>query len=163
MGGHEIRRDVLTTYLIHGFGKRNGFSVVDLSPKPSIEGRTHSLRLPGEIKKNQNLRRQGRATVQHDIAEFPRSRGQKSLMPLVQARNQRRHEESNRRPAQRPAGSPRQMQSGTPCAEQQKAQGKVADKVATFPDVVVHHFEGCRIKPNEEMQDRIQNSAGVLR
>jgi hypothetical protein len=144
------------------FRKGHGFRVVNLSPKPSIEGRAHSPRLPGQIKKYQNLRRQGRAAVQDDIAECPSSRRQKSLMPLVQARNQRRHEECNRGPPQRPPRSPRQMQCGTPGAKQEKAQGKVSHKVATFPDVVMYHFEAGRIKSDEEMQKWIQNSASVL-
>src|SRR5580704_4815241 len=78
--------------------------------RPSIRRSNHSTRLPGQIKKYQNLRRQGRDTVQHDIADGAGSRGDESLMPFIQTRHQGRHEESDRGPTQRPSRSPRQTQ-----------------------------------------------------
>ena len=84
-------------------------------------------------------------------------------MPFVQTRHQRRHEESNGGPTHGPPRSPRQAQRSPPGAKQKKTQGKVADKMATFPDVMMHHFKGGRAQTHEEMKQGIQKSAGVLR
>ena len=128
----------------------------------SVADRRQSTRSPGQIKKYQNLRGQRRTTVQHDIADCAGSRREERLMPFVQARDQCRHEESSRRPAQRPSRSPWQAQRSTPGAKQEKTQGKVTHKMAELPDVVVPHLETGPIETDQEVQYGVENPACVL-
>src|SRR5271156_3838969 len=83
-------------------------------------------------------------------------------MPPIQTRDQARHEESNRGPPQCPSRSPRQLQSAPPREKQKEAQGKVANKMSAFSNVVMHYLEVRRIHTHKKVEEWIKKPALML-
>jgi hypothetical protein len=90
------------------------------------------------------------------------ARRQISLVPFVKAGDERGHKKSDTRPLNRPARQTHTAQRRSPGAEQQQAQHKIAGKMAQLADVEMPCKKADWIQAHQEMQNRIENSAGVV-
>jgi hypothetical protein len=66
-------------------------------------------------------------------------------------------------PAQRPLHIAHRGQGGAPRAKKQHAEDAIADDVACLANVEVPNIEALPVEAEEEMQQGIQNAAGVVR
>jgi hypothetical protein len=90
------------------------------------------------------------------------ARRQISLVPFVKAGDERGHKKSDTRPLNRPAKQARTAQRRSPGAEQQQAQHKIAGKMTQLADVEMPSKKADWVQAHQEMQNRIENSAGVV-
>ncbi len=83
-------------------------------------------------------------------------------MPFVKAGDERGHKKSETRPLNRPGRQAHTAQRRSPGAEQEQAQHKIAGKMTQFAYIEMPCKKADRIQAHQEMQDWIQNSAGVI-
>lgn len=93
------------------------------------------------------------------------ARGDEGLMPFIEAGHQCSSQNRDVRPAHRPVRiqrSSRHGQGDAPRPEKENAQNAVANNVACFANVKVPVGEVEPVYPEQEVQHRIQNPAGIL-
>ena len=83
-------------------------------------------------------------------------------MPLIEAGDECCPQHRDVRPPERPTWIPDSRQGFSPGAKQQDTQQAVPENVAALAKIKVHNFEACMAQAEEEMQERIQNTAGVV-
>ena len=82
-------------------------------------------------------------------------------MPFVEASYQGRSKDSNACPAERPLRSSGRSQGAPKCPEQQNAKQAVTEDVSGLANVVMPDLECWMVHAEEEVQQRIQNPAGI--
>jgi hypothetical protein len=83
-------------------------------------------------------------------------------VPFIEASYESGSEDSDVGPAHGPSGVVGRGQGGAPRAEEQDAQGAVADDVTCLANVEVPVSKVRPVQAEEEMQQRIKNPAGVV-
>lgn len=91
------------------------------------------------------------------------ARRQKALMPLIEAGHERSHRQRDSSPYDRPARTVPQRNGGPPGTKKQDAQDGITNNVASFSDQEVPSQESDRVQTEKEVENRIQDPAGVLR
>jgi len=118
---------------------------------------------PAIAEKQSHLRHNAGAGVENYIAHGSGSRRQKALMPFIETGNEARPQYRNVGPPEGPFRSRRSGQSLSPGPEQKNTQQSVPDHVSRFPDEKVIRLKAGLVDPKQEMQNWIENAAGVLR
>src|SRR5258708_2245784 len=104
-----------------------------------------------------------RARAEEHILHSARARGQNSLAPLVESGHESRAKDRNVCPAKSPFRVIHHRQSGSPGAKQQNTQNRVTDDVPALANIEMPVLKAEPVHAEEEMEDRIQNPAGVVR
>ena len=116
---------------------------------------------PFPPKENKELSRDPGARIQNNILPASGSGGNEALVPLVEAGHECRTEYRDVRPAWSPQGTGHCGQSCPPRSKKQNTQNAVTDNVSAFANQEVPGFKAHRIQAEKEMQQRIENPAGV--
>jgi len=109
------------------------------------------------------LCRDSRAAVQNDIVESPSAGWQIALMPLIEAGDNSRSQHCNPRPSEDPSGAAWGRQGFAPRTEKQYAQQPIAEDVSGFAQERVIWLKARIINAENEVQERIQEPARILR
>ena len=111
---------------------------------------------------HKSLRSDPRTGVEDNVANTTCARGNKALVPFVQASYQGCTEHRDVRPAKSPSCASCDGQRLTPGAEQQDTEQAVPEYVAAFANEEVPMLEMLPVQAEQEMQQRIENPAGVV-
>lgn len=118
---------------------------------------------PFPPKENEDLSCDPSARIQNNVLPASGSRGNEALVPLVEAGYKCSTQHRDVRPARCPHGIGHCRQSCAPRAKKQNTQNAVTDNVSAFTNQEVPGFEALRIQAEKEMQQRIENPAGIGR
>ena len=117
-----------------------------------------------EIKQIQeDLGCDGCGRVQHHVLPTPRTGRNEALVPFVQAGDERGPEDCDIGPVKAPWGISRLRQGRAPRPEQEETQQTVTDNVAGFAHNVVPWLELRVVDAEQEMKNRVQDAAGLMR
>ena len=81
---------------------------------------------------DEKLRSHSRDAVENDISHRPRARRKERLMPFIQARHERSHQNRVQAPGPGPSWIPTGRNGGAPRAKQQDAEDAVPNHVPTL-------------------------------
>src|SRR5579864_41161 len=91
------------------------------------------------------------------------ARRKKGLVPLIKAGYERSHGQRDSCPYDGPARIVLHRNGSAPGAKKQDAQDSITNDVARFSDQEVPSQESDRVQTEKEVENRIQEPAGVLR
>src|SRR4030081_3291594 len=119
---------------------------------------------PLQPEKYEDLCGYPRARVEDNVMHRACARWDEALMPFIKAG----HECSSKNRDARPAHGPLQIQvfrdgqRGAPRPEEQNAQNTVANDMACLAHVEVPMYEVSPVHSEKEVQQRVQNPAGIV-
>lgn len=90
------------------------------------------------------------------------ARRQKALVPLIEAGHKSSHRQRDSCPYDGPARIVLHRNGSLPGTEKQDAQNGITNHVACFSDQEMPSQESDRVQPEKEVENRIQEPAGVL-
>jgi len=91
------------------------------------------------------------------------ARRQKALVPLIEAGHESSHRQRDSSPYEGPARIVLHRNGSPPGTKKQDAQDGITNNVACFSDQEMPSQESDRVQTEKEVENRIQDPAGVLR
>src|SRR5581483_10973434 len=126
--------------------------------------RQASSRLPpSSTHEQQHLRADSSTGIEYYVLPASRAGGQIALMPFVETGDEQGSKHRDPRPAQRPVRISALGQRVPPGAKQKNAEHGVSDNMPALANVVMPYLEPGVIDSEQEMQQRIEEAAGVMR
>lgn len=120
-----------------------------------------SSRAPNQ--KEQNLRHDGRQSIEHGILPSASAGRKEGLMPFVEARYNRRSKHSDPGPAKGPLGMAGPGQGFAPGTKEEEAQQSIADNVPSLAEKMMKRSELSSCDSEQIMEKRIKKSARIIR